>query len=730
MGISLNSKKLFVFWALFSGIFFYAPEAKALVISAPSNNIGLVARWTFDGADVTDKVYDRIGGNNGNIRGGIATSSVAGKLGQGFNFFSTSSQQNVRTSTNASLDLNTNNTLSVSVWVKPSSTAGNQWYLGYTNNCTNTTPGQWQYIMQISGSNRFSFDVGDGNVGRDSASSTSAIIPNQWYLLTGVVSANTVYLYVNGVLVSQTGRLITPETVSGGNSFAGFTFNGTCATTGRNSFGTLDDARVYNRALSATEVKNLYGQGTNKVNSGSQSSVNGSTLNQGLISYWSLNGADVTDKVYDRSGAGNNGYFYNGATSTAKVQGKLGQGISLDGVDDYVRSSTLVNTAVVTVSAWVKISSRPSPSDGFIAGFVNGIGNGNHDKNLLIKTDGKLYFYVYDGAQKTTSAPASAIPLNTWVHVVGTADGTTARTYLNGVEVGSVAAGNTFTSYTVPNIFIGGATGNAFVGGTYMAQSIDDVRVYNRALSAAEIKQLYQEGGGKLNASGQTLQNGTSLTSGLAGYWSFNGADITDKVYDRVGGNNGYVTGVSTSSAKVAGKLGQALRFNGSNSAVSVGAASPLNISGTQITISAWIYPVGFGGGSLGRIIDKNDGTNGYLFIVSNFPGANTIKFGINASAVNGTDVCEAADNSISLNRWQHVTIVYNNGCTFYVNGQAKSNNYQISGSINATPTVPFTIGSRSSDTARVFNGSIDEVRVYNRALSGAEVKSLYNLGK
>jgi hypothetical protein len=181
------------------------------------------------------------------------------------------------------------------------------------------------------------------------------------------------------------------------------------------------------------------------------------------------------------------------STSSVVVPGKLGQGLQFDGVDDYLSSSNIVNTAKVTVSAWVKITAFPV-QNGMIVGFVNGIGSVTHDKNLYISTDGKIYFYVYDGATKTTSAPASTLLLNKWVHVVGVADGTNAKTYVNGVEVGSVSAGNTYTEYTVPNIFINGTTGLVSFGGGYSQQQIDDVRVWNRDLSVAEIKQLYNIG--------------------------------------------------------------------------------------------------------------------------------------------------------------------------------------------------------------------------------------------
>ena len=100
--------------------------------------------------------------------------------------------------------------------------------------------------------------------------------------------------------------------------------------------GTIDEVRIYNRALSATEVAKLYGSGAVKTNASSANLDNGSSLERGLVGHWTFDGADVTTVVADRSGQGNNGYFIGGATLSAKVIGKLGQALRFDGADDYL----------------------------------------------------------------------------------------------------------------------------------------------------------------------------------------------------------------------------------------------------------------------------------------------------------------------------------------------------------------------------------------------------------
>src|SRR3989344_8677118 len=88
-------------------------------------------------------------------------------------------------------------------------------------------------------------------------------------------------------------------------------------------------------------------------------------LTDGLVGYWSFNGADIAaDTAYDRSGNANNGTLTNGPVRT---EGKIGQALSFDGVDDGVQvidSSSLGGMPTLTVSLWLKLNS--SVTDGTI----------------------------------------------------------------------------------------------------------------------------------------------------------------------------------------------------------------------------------------------------------------------------------------------------------------------------------------------------------------------------
>lgn len=445
--------------------------------------------------------------------------------------------------------------------------------------------------------------------------------------------------------------------------------------------------------------------------------------NLGLIGYWSFNGPDMTNGVArDRSGQGNNGNLTNIATSTFYIVGKLGQALSFDGNDDYLSTKNTVNIATVTISAWIKIPSTPSTQQTVI-GFANGFNNGVNDKVLYVDTARKLRFYVFDGSTKTTSAPSSALPLDTWVHVVGTADGTNAYTYVNGVQVGSVAAGNTYTSYSVANIFLGAPINSG--SWTYFKGNLDESRVYNRALTAAEVKQLYLAGSAKFNTTVPT-----KLNSGLVGYWTLDGKDTVwtsataATTLDRSGrGLTGTLTFLERAFAPSVGKIGQAITFNNTSSYINL---PEVYSPGTgDMTVSAWINDRGL---KLQGIY-SDFSVAGSSFVFLRLSTSNTLNFltqdGTNQASITGNTV-------MALNTWYHVVgVKTGNTVSVYVNGVSDATPVTNSsqGAVVIDDGNPPSIGRQSNSNVQFFNGMIDDVRVYNRALTAAEIKQLYQAG-
>ena len=223
---------------------------------------------------------------------------------------------------------------------------------------------------------------------------------------------------------------------------------------------------------------------------------------------------------------------------------------------------------------------------------------------------------------------------------------------------------------------------------------------------------------------------------GLVGYWSMNENTGTIATDFSGNGNRGILTGGPT---WVDGKRGKALSFDANDDLVNVGTPTSLNITGA-LTISAWIYPRTFGsvGSSFrGRIVDKeNDFATGYAFSLydpnTGGVGVPNDTFALFINASGGNLNCFGNDNSIVLNTWQHVAVTLDSSknCIPYVNGaKATTTSGFIMGSFPTTGSNSFTIGNNSGNT-REFDGSLDEIRIYNRALSADEIKRLYNMGR
>jgi hypothetical protein len=203
---------------------------------------------------------------------------------------------------------------------------------------------------------------------------------------------------------------------------------------------------------------------------------------QGLVGYWPFDeGSGTIAKDY--SGNGNNGTLVNGPTWTT---GKVGGALSFDGVDDYVRVPYNPNLNVLnnkfTIAMWLNMNTQTG-TERYILGKFNYLNSG-------------YYIFMYSGENKVSFGfhgggivwilKTSDITYNQWQHIAVTLDGNIMKVYLNGILISStngVGAIGTDTN----NLTIGGITPSLRVGNKF----IDDARIYNRALSDAEIQALY-----------------------------------------------------------------------------------------------------------------------------------------------------------------------------------------------------------------------------------------------
>ncbi len=677
-----SSNKIKKYWfrtlilALFFSVLPPLQTAQAAVLTRPASNLGLVGYWPLDegrgsvGGDMSGS------GNSGTLSAGSWTS---GKRGNGMNFNGASAGVSVPQSPSLN---NIANGFTLSVWVKfnqaDRATDGYDWQ----GIATKGGWGNWFGLMLCTDplcapakTLRF---YHSGLSPATSDYSWSDVQVNTWYLVAVVYDGQKTYHYINGVLKASAPVTGTPTTNSNNLNFG----NGG-ALTNYPFDGSMDDLKIYNRALSSSEIAKLYssGQATRKVIS-----------NQGLLGYWSMN-EGVGSTAGDSSGNNNTGNIV-GAVWTS---GKRGKSLDFTSTNNKfaIPSTSVLDTDVHTIAFWLKFNYtatnwdqifayRPSGSDRSPGIWTNPAGDCLHWRYNPGNMGADCVGPGGDGKYFTPGI---------WYYITGVKSGSVFDFYVNGNKTGG--------SYTVPAMK---SPGNAPIelgqtGYNSAIFSIDDLRVYNRALSAAEIQSLYQQTEAKINSS----QN-AKLTSGLAGLWSFDGPDISGSTaYDRSGnGNNGTINGAT----KTIGKIGQGLYCNNSiNSQVNISDIATVGSSGTY---SLWIKPADVN--VQAGLIDSN-------FDIFLWDG-NLIYF----RAGNQTAVSTASWES---NSWHHVAMTWNGTNYFgYIDGvQVVTNGIQT--------------GSRSGnlylckvDAGFYYKGSIDETRIYSRALSASEVKQLYDMGK
>jgi len=193
-------------------------------------------------------------------------------------------------------------------------------------------------------------------------------------------------------------------------------------------------------------------------------------------SYPSTGAADQSGSTAfdDISGQGNNGTIVNGPTYSSANGGSL----VFDGVDDYIQTDITTHYPNITLEAWARRTDTNSFRS--LIGKYRGDPAQTESYELLFNSSAGIRFHVTSSAVDYNSSTIA----DTWYHVVGTYDGTTARIYLNGEAVAS--GSRTAGSNSVP--FRVGASPR---GANYNNGDIARAFIYSRALTASEVKQNF-----------------------------------------------------------------------------------------------------------------------------------------------------------------------------------------------------------------------------------------------
>ncbi len=426
----------------------------------------------------------------------------------------------------------------------------------------------------------------------------------------------------------------------------------------------------------------------------------------------------------DGSGQGNPGLVRGGA---AWAEGKSGKAIRLDGRDDHVKvaDSPSLNAPAdqITIAAWVY---RSVDQAGHRLVVARQRGAGREDQYVFGFRD-NVYVFGLQAADGDRSVEGPVAPTAQWVHMAGTYDGTTVRLYVNGAEAKARPYPAAAKLVQEPKPVIVGAAQNraseevqeAFTG------LVDDVRIYSRALTAADVAAL---AAGKSNAPASAPAGAPAgkpsgakpavSDDGLVGHWTFDQVDGTTVRDHSRHANHGTLL---SSPAPVEGRLAGALAFDAERrQGVRVADSPSLSVAG-PFTAAAWIKFTHRDRVQV-AIVEKWDtaaagAANGFMLRVS--PDGKAKLVICDAAGLDGAQ----GRTPLPAETWTHVAAVYDGKSVhIYVNGKLEE-----SDAIARAPAdgaAPLTIAHTPSGGNR-FTGAIDDVRLYSRALSEAEVAAL-----
>jgi hypothetical protein len=417
------------------------------------------------------------------------------------------------------------------------------------------------------------------------------------------------------------------------------------------------------------------------------------SLGDGLVAQYRLNTygnqTDVRDTLETNNGV-LVGKTFNDGTVSGGVTIDDGAMV-FDGVDGVVNLNTnlasyINSTKLFSLSAWVKTNEVASQTWALAIG-----GTGANKVSLTKNADYKVRIEVTDTSNNPKYA-TSINPINhsEWTLITGVYNGSSIFIYINGVLSSSTLVGN-----------INDVSGLSYMGarGTnnYWNGSIDDVQIHNRALTQDEITAQYNLGRGKY----------ALATDGLV--FQASGRDYA--------GTEATPTTIYDTNHLTEGKVNQAFGFDGVNDYVNFGNTIQFNQS---FSISGWVYALDTPtGDNRGAFISKSSS----IFQVQQQEGARW------STWFNGNEIADGGRIPIQIRQWHFLTYTHNGThLKVYSNGEiyGESNGYALA--LPSSSSTDLFIGSNAL-LPRFFNGSLDDVRIYNRSLTEQEIQAIYNEG-
>jgi len=514
-----------------------------------------------------------------------------------------------------------------------------------------------------------------------SANSPSTTLLNTLRIISAVNNGTTATPYYDGTSMST-------KTTTNSAAYTGYELNtyGN-GVTNQTLIGEVCEIIVYNKQLSATELKQVHTY---------------------LGQKWGISNTDRS--IIDLSGNNNNGLLGDGTTADMPLFDVYNKGaLKLDGSTDYVAvaNATSLNPATVTVSIWVKRNGYQSQTANYLRR------NYNDAYGILgdIASD-NVRFRIHNGSTYPES-PNATLSLNEWTNIVGTYDLANIKIYRNGVFVNQTAHTSAI-SYASSNTTLTIGRDDP-VAGRYMNANYGSVLIYNRALSANEILQNYEAQKNRFTNS--IVHQGLILNLDAGNPYSYGGAGST--IYDvSPTALSWTINGASYNSDPI-----KYFSYNGSNCWLQSSTSSAFDTQ--TLTMECWCYPTSLA--QNGFLFEKGQVNTQYSMF---FNSTNVFYFRTIGGTINNQDLTITTSTYITANAWNHIVCTYNGSSKIlYVNGVQVAS-VSASGTINTGQTNQYIGKYGDSGNSYPFNGRISESRVYNIALSAAQVLQNYNSTK
>lgn len=690
---------------------------------APGSPVGSATSYfKFDEGYGTTAYDSSINANNLTLSSASWTNS--GKLGKAWN--GTNAVWLSRAD-DSDFDFDATSPFAFSFWFK-SDSASNPGTTEYLINKANATTAGYAVYATTSGTICIGIDD-DATWSPDVSSCTPTdIYDGTWHhiIATRDVTADTTNIYVDGIL-KDSDNDSTSATLENSLSFYVGDRDGT--NNGDEFAGDIDELKIYRFALNQDQVRVEYNQGKAQVLGSTGIESDGKTASfsasreycvpgdtsscSAPVGEWKFDENTGTTSVYDTSGNGNTGTMQGSMTTSDWVPGKIGSALDFDGTDDRITASSISGlTSTQTKSAWIYPRSFSVGMNYYV---IDEGSNNNWVQLYDSDSDGLPIIRAgFQGGQfvDTSYELPSA---NRWYYLAITSTSNNITIYLDGVQM----ATGTKTSQTPGSITIAdyGGTGYRFRG------VIDQIRIYNYVRTPAQIAWEYNRGAPVAWYKFDECQGTTAYNSAKNGNGDAAGNNGIISAGDATGSND-YVGTCAGSAGEMwadgaTGKIGSSLEFDGTNDYVD-NFSIPTQTGPNKITVAGWIKP---------------DASHDGRFFTPHANGTdNWISFYLDKLRVYYTETTDVnnrslfSTNTVPLNQWTHFAVsIDDKTIKIYLNGNLDA---EVVDTIDiGNWSGLFTIGRRGALSQNYFSGQIDDVRIYNYALTEAQVKEVYNDG-